>query len=41
MLGSVDAQHEVERGRRGAGGLCGGRRDGPRHELSSYKSGTR
>ena len=40
MRRSVDAQHEVERGRRGAGGLCGGQRDGPRHELSSYKSGT-
>ena len=37
MLGSVDAQHELEWRGRGAG-LRSRLRDEPRHELSSYKS---
>ena len=38
MLGSVDAQHDVERSGRCAVALRRGRRNGSRHELSSYKS---
>ena len=38
MLGSVDAQHDIERSGRGASALRRRRRYGPRHELSSYKS---
>ena len=38
MLGSVDAQHDVERSGRRVGALRRRRRYGSRHELSSYKS---
>ena len=38
MLGSVDAQHDVERSGRRFSALSGGRRYGSRHELSSYDS---